>query len=87
MNLRHALPLALACLASAPGVAAAADVPAGAVWTEATIPSTDGVQLHADILRPKRALHAIRAGAPAQRALRAAHARRRRDAPAVVLRR
>ena len=34
MNLRHALPLALALAASAPGLAAAADVPAGAVWTE-----------------------------------------------------
>jgi uncharacterized protein len=30
----------------------AADVPDGATWTEATIPSTDGVQLHADILTP-----------------------------------
>ena len=29
-----------------------ADVPPGATWTEATIPSADGVQLHADILRP-----------------------------------
>ena len=28
-------------------------MPAGAKWTEATIPSSDGVKLHADILRPK----------------------------------
>src|SRR6187402_3979996 len=37
---------------AAPSVAAAADVPPGATWTEATVLSTDGVQLHADILRP-----------------------------------
>src|ERR1044072_2431265 len=35
--------------------AMAADVPDGATWTQATIPSTDGVQLHADILRPTAA--------------------------------
>jgi predicted acyl esterase len=35
--------------------AMAADVPEGATWTEATIPSTDGVELHADILRPTSA--------------------------------
>jgi predicted acyl esterase len=28
-------------------------VPAGATWTQATIPSSDGVKLHADVLRPK----------------------------------
>jgi uncharacterized protein len=32
---------------------AATKVPPGATWTQATIPSTDGVQLHADVLRPK----------------------------------
>ena len=36
-----------------PAAAAAAPVPEGAEWTEATIPSSDGVELHADILRPK----------------------------------
>ena len=43
----------LAVLAAFPGAAAAAPVPEGAEWTEATIPSSDGVQLHADILRPE----------------------------------
>ena len=43
----------LLILAALPGTAFAADVPAGATWSEATIPSTNGVQLHADILRPK----------------------------------
>ncbi len=47
-----AIAIALALFAL-PSTAAAADVPPGAAWTEATIPSTDGVQLHADILRPK----------------------------------
>jgi predicted acyl esterase len=41
-----------ATLCAAPSAAIAADVPPGATWTETTIPSTDGVQLHADILRP-----------------------------------
>jgi predicted acyl esterase len=36
-----------------PAAASAAPVPPGAEWTEATIPSKDGVKLHADILRPK----------------------------------
>jgi predicted acyl esterase len=44
----------LAVFAVLPSAASAADVPAGAVWSEASIPSTDGVELHADILRPKR---------------------------------
>jgi predicted acyl esterase len=43
---------ALVLLAIAPAAARAADVPEGAVWSEATIPSTDGTQLHADILKP-----------------------------------
>ncbi len=42
----------LLILAALPGTAFAADVPPGATWTEATIPSADGVKLHADILRP-----------------------------------
>src|SRR3954469_24226129 len=45
--------LALAALALVPAAARAADVPPDATWTQATIPSTDGVKLHADILRPK----------------------------------
>ena len=35
-----------------PAAASAADVPEGATWSEETIESTDGVKLHADILRP-----------------------------------
>jgi uncharacterized protein len=42
----------LAVAAAVPATASAADVPPGATWTEATIPSADGVKLHADILRP-----------------------------------
>ena len=45
--------IAIALLLAVPATAAAADLPPGSTWTEATIPSTDGVQLHADILRPK----------------------------------
>jgi uncharacterized protein len=36
-----------------PAGAAAAPVPERADWGEATFPSSDGVTLHADILRPK----------------------------------
>jgi predicted acyl esterase len=54
MRLRLALPLALALAAALPAPALAADGPPGAVWSEATIPSTDGVRLHADILRPEQ---------------------------------
>jgi len=53
MRTRLAFALALTALALLPAAAPAADVPEGAEWTEATIPSSDGVQLHADILRPK----------------------------------
>ena len=53
MRSRLSLLLALAVAAALPATAGAADVPAGATWTEATIPSSDGVKLHADILRPK----------------------------------
>src|SRR3954470_959957 len=49
------LALALAACAACPAAAAAADVPAGATWTEAAIPSSGGVKLHADVLRPKGA--------------------------------
>src|SRR5215211_907950 len=45
------LAAALAALCAAP-TAIAADVPAGATWSEATIDSTDGVKLHADVLSP-----------------------------------
>src|SRR6185295_4038318 len=53
MRLRTAAALALAVAAAVPASAGAADVPPGATWTQATIPSSDGVELHADILRPK----------------------------------
>ena len=55
MRPRLALTLALALTAAValPATAWAADVPPGAAWSQATFPSTDGVQLHADILRPK----------------------------------
>ncbi len=45
--------LALSVLAVAPAGAGAAEVPPGAEWQEVQIPSTDGVTLHGDILRPK----------------------------------
>ena len=50
--MRRLLTLALLAFLAVAAPAAAADVPAGATWNEATIPSTDGVKLHADILRP-----------------------------------
>jgi uncharacterized protein len=53
MRTRLALCLAVVASAGLPTAASAAVVPANATWTEATIPSADGVQLHADILRPK----------------------------------
>jgi putative CocE/NonD family hydrolase len=53
MRLRLAIAFALTAVAALPSTASAADVPAGAAWSQATFPSTDGVQLHADILRPK----------------------------------
>jgi predicted acyl esterase len=46
------LSVLLAALFAVPAAANAADVPPGATWNEATIPSTNGVKLHADILRP-----------------------------------
>lgn len=53
MRPRLILCAVVALLAVLPATAGAAPVPEGAAWTEATIPSSDGVQLHADILRPK----------------------------------
>jgi uncharacterized protein len=47
-----ALLVVVAALCAVPTTATAADVPDGATWSEATIDSTDGVKLHADILRP-----------------------------------
>ena len=45
-----AVTIAACLLIAAP--AGAAPVPPGAKWSQATIDSTDGVKLHADILRP-----------------------------------
>jgi len=54
MRNRLVILLALAASAVLPATAGAAGaVPEGAEWSEATIPSTDGVKLHADILRPR----------------------------------
>src|SRR3954452_10516857 len=53
MKIRSAAATALMALAAIPAAAQAADVPPNATWTQATIPSTDGASLHADILRPK----------------------------------
>ena len=46
--------LAAACFTVLPSIATAAPLTEGATWTEATIPSSDGVELHADILRPSQ---------------------------------
>ena len=43
----------VACLVALPAAATAADVPPGAEWTQETISSSDGVKLHADVLRPE----------------------------------
>jgi hypothetical protein len=51
--MRFALAITLALAAALPATASAADVPPGAAWTQASIPSADGVTLHADVLRPK----------------------------------
>jgi predicted acyl esterase len=53
MRARFAVALALALIAAVPTKVAGAEVPDGAEWTEASFPSSDGVKLHADILRPK----------------------------------
>jgi predicted acyl esterase len=52
MRPRLVVALALFAAALLPAAARAADVPPGATWTQATIPSSGGVKLHADILRP-----------------------------------
>jgi predicted acyl esterase len=55
------LALSVAVLSGAPAVAAAAGVAyPDADWSEAWIPSSDGVTLHADVLRPKGATDATR---------------------------
>jgi pimeloyl-ACP methyl ester carboxylesterase len=53
MRSRLALLAAIAVSALLPAAAGAAPVPEGAEWSQATFPSSDGVKLHADILRPK----------------------------------
>ena len=54
MRNRLVILLALVASAALPASAGAAGaVPEGAEWSEATIPSSDGVKLHADILRPR----------------------------------
>src|SRR5687767_7718860 len=53
MRLRRTALTLLIVLAVVPAAASAAPVPEGAEWTEATFPSSDGVTLHADILRPE----------------------------------
>src|SRR4051812_46123837 len=56
-----ALILSIGVLAAAPGVSAAAGVAyPDADWSEAWIPSSDGVTLHADVLRPKGATDATK---------------------------
>src|SRR3954452_21498496 len=53
------LAMSVAVLCVAPGVASAAGVAyPDADWSEAWIPSSDGVTLHADVLRPKGATDA-----------------------------
>src|SRR3954454_4674070 len=54
MRSRSVLFALFALIAAAlPATASAAPVPDGADWSQATIPSSDGVKLHADVLRPK----------------------------------
>ena len=54
MRLRPILFAIVALLAAAvPATASAASVPEGADWSQATFPSSGGVTLHADVLRPK----------------------------------
>src|SRR3954454_5285561 len=60
---RYALPLllALAALAATPAVAGAAGVAyPDADWSQAWIPSSGGVTLHGDLLRPKGATNATK---------------------------
>jgi predicted acyl esterase len=55
MRLRLAITFFVLAAAALPVPAGAADVPPGAVWSQATIPSTGGLKLHADVLRPQNA--------------------------------
>src|SRR4051794_27621708 len=56
-----ALALSVALLSGAPAVAAASGVAyPDADWSEAWIPSSEGVTLHADVLRPKGATDATK---------------------------
>ena len=48
--------VALSLIAPVNAAAQSAPVPEGAVWTEETIASSDGVELHADVLRPQAAV-------------------------------
>src|SRR3954447_25960263 len=60
---RHALTLLLsvAALAATPALAGASGVAyPDAIWSQAWIPSADGVTLHADVLRPKGATNATK---------------------------
>ena len=53
MRTRLFAALLISLIVAAPASAQSAPVPEGAVWTEHTIPSADGVELHADLLRPE----------------------------------
>jgi predicted acyl esterase len=55
MRVRLAIAFFAFAATALPATAGAADVPPGAVWSQATIPSTGGVKLHADVLRPRSA--------------------------------
>src|SRR5688500_423130 len=55
MRTKLSAAIVLSVIAAVPAPATAAPVPEGAVWTEHTIPSADGVELHADLLRPATA--------------------------------
>ena len=55
------LVLSLAALCAVPAISAASGVAyPDADWSEAWIPSSDGVTLHADVLRPKGATNATK---------------------------
>jgi uncharacterized protein len=55
MRVRLAIAFFVFAATALPATAGAANVPPGAVWSQATIPSTGGVKLHADVLRPRSA--------------------------------
>src|SRR6185295_2487405 len=50
---RLAVLTALMLCGLAPATAGSAAVPAGAQWTQTNIPTPDGEQLHAEVLKPK----------------------------------